>query len=205
MSWDSDFAQPIVLPNKVVVTTLRQVLAYISELPEDQQNSPAWHKARECVFQAADQVGSVWFARIAVMQALQRDRQKRSDEIAGARPNFAKKICGPKLRLPPLEQNLKKISWGQGTYTMLCSSCMTPGPVAAYVDLAAREKHQREFSVISEKGLFQYNFPIADIRRLPLPWLKVPSTELFYPTNHQCQNRPAKGGRQEGKRSRRCV
>lgn len=99
MSWDLDFAQPIVLPNKVVVTTLRQVLAYISELPEDQQNSPAWHKARECVFQAADQVGSVWFARIAVMQALQRDRQKRSDEIAGARPNSRQKDMRPKTKI----------------------------------------------------------------------------------------------------------
>ena len=76
MSWDSEFAEPIDLPNKLVATTLRQVIAYISELPDAEQNSPEWQNARECVLQAADQVGSIWFARIAIMQALQRDREK---------------------------------------------------------------------------------------------------------------------------------
>lgn len=76
MSWDTEFAEPIDLPNKLVATTLRQVIGYIHQLPDAEQNSPEWQHARQCVFQAADQVGSIWFARIAIMQALQRHREK---------------------------------------------------------------------------------------------------------------------------------
>ena len=47
MSWDSEFAEPIDLPNNVVATTLRQVIAYISELPEAEQNSREWQNARK--------------------------------------------------------------------------------------------------------------------------------------------------------------
>jgi hypothetical protein len=71
MSWDLEF-EPIDLPNNVVATTLRQVIAYISELPDAEQNSREWQNARIRILQAADQVGSIWFARIAIIQALQR-------------------------------------------------------------------------------------------------------------------------------------
>lgn len=75
MSWDSEFAEPIDLPNKLVATTLSQVIAYIRELPDAERNSPEWENARKHILQAAVQVGSVWFARIAIIQALQRDRE----------------------------------------------------------------------------------------------------------------------------------
>ena len=74
MSWDSEFAEPIDLPNNVVATTLRQVTAYISELPEAEQNSREWQNARQLILDAADQVGSIWFARIAIVRALHRSR-----------------------------------------------------------------------------------------------------------------------------------
>src|SRR5258707_14254940 len=74
MSWDSEFAEPIDLPNNVVATTLRQVTAYINELPDAERNSREWQNARQRILDAADQVGSIWFARIAIIQALQRDR-----------------------------------------------------------------------------------------------------------------------------------
>ena len=72
MSWDSQFAEPIDLPNNVVATTLGHVIAYISELPDTERNSREWQNARKRVLQAADQVGSFWFARIAIIQALKR-------------------------------------------------------------------------------------------------------------------------------------
>ncbi len=50
MSWDSEFAEPIDLPSR------------------------EWQNARQRILDAADQVGSIWFARIAIIQALQRDR-----------------------------------------------------------------------------------------------------------------------------------
>jgi DNA-binding NarL/FixJ family response regulator len=70
MSWDSQFAEPIDLPNHVVATTLRHVIAYISELPDAERNSREWQNAHKHILQAADQVGSIWFARIAIIQAL---------------------------------------------------------------------------------------------------------------------------------------
>jgi hypothetical protein len=72
MSWDSQFAEPIVLPNNVVATTLRHVIAHISELPDAERNSREWQNARIHILQAADQVGSIWFARIAIIRALKR-------------------------------------------------------------------------------------------------------------------------------------
>ena len=66
MPWDSEFAEPIHLPNNVVATTLRQVIAYISELPDAERHSREWQNARKHILQAAVQVGSVWFARIAI-------------------------------------------------------------------------------------------------------------------------------------------
>jgi hypothetical protein len=72
MSWDSRFAEPINLPNDVVATTLRHAIAYISELPDAEQNSREWQNARKRILQAADQAGSMWFARIAIIQALKR-------------------------------------------------------------------------------------------------------------------------------------
>ncbi|MGZ5126963.1 MAG: hypothetical protein ACXWC1_29670 [Burkholderiales bacterium] len=74
MSWDSEFAEPIDLPNNVVATTLRQATAYISELPDAEQNSREWQNARQRILDAANRVGAIWFARIAIIRALQRDR-----------------------------------------------------------------------------------------------------------------------------------
>src|SRR5712671_7971935 len=85
MSWDSEFAEPIDLPNNVVATTLHQVTAYISELPDAEQNSREWQNARRRILDAADQVGSIWFARIAIIQALRRD----------FRPRFRKRSWSP--------------------------------------------------------------------------------------------------------------
>jgi hypothetical protein len=72
MSWDSQFAEPIHLPNNVIATTLRHVIAYISELPEAERNSREWQNACKHILEAADQVGSLWFARIAIIQAIKR-------------------------------------------------------------------------------------------------------------------------------------
>jgi hypothetical protein len=85
MSWDSEFAEPIDLPNNVVAATLRQVTAYIGELPDAEQNSREWQNARRRILDAADQVGSIWFARIAIIQALRRD----------FRPRFRKRSWSP--------------------------------------------------------------------------------------------------------------
>src|SRR5712692_2066028 len=63
------------------------------ELPDAEQNSREWQNARQRILDAADQVGSIWFARIAIIQALQRDRGNvvRRD----FRPRFRKRSWNP--------------------------------------------------------------------------------------------------------------
>jgi hypothetical protein len=94
MSWDSEFAEPIDLPNNVVATTLRQATAYISELPDAEQNSREWLNARKRILEAADQVGSIWFARIAIIRALRRDRENVV-RLDCRMPRFRKRSWSP--------------------------------------------------------------------------------------------------------------
>jgi hypothetical protein len=49
MSWDTEFAEPIDLPNKLVATTLRQVIGYIHQLPDAEQNSPVAARPPMCL------------------------------------------------------------------------------------------------------------------------------------------------------------
>lgn len=71
MSWDQTFAAPIHLPNSAVATTLRDAAGYIEQLSEAERETKEWKGARDAIAQAADQIGSIWFARIAVVRALQ--------------------------------------------------------------------------------------------------------------------------------------
>ena len=94
MSWNSEFAEPIDLPNNIVATTLRQVTAYIGKLPEAEQNSREWKNARKRMRQAADQVGSIWFARIAIV----RDREKSLWDFR-LPPRFRRRTSRPRCAL----------------------------------------------------------------------------------------------------------
>ena len=76
MPWDVQFPQPIDLPNGTVVTTLREAADYISQLPKSEQDTKEWQIASDALAQAADNAGSVWFARIGMMRALCRKNAK---------------------------------------------------------------------------------------------------------------------------------
>lgn len=71
MSWGQTFATQIHLPNGAIATTLSDAAVYIDELSEAERETSEWKNAREAIVQAADQTGSIWFARIAVIRALQ--------------------------------------------------------------------------------------------------------------------------------------
>lgn len=71
MSWDQTFAAQIDLPNGAVATTLRDAIGYIDELSEAERETSEWKNARDAIAQAADEIGSIWFARIAVVRAIQ--------------------------------------------------------------------------------------------------------------------------------------
>lgn len=71
MSWDQTFAAQIDLPNGAVATTLRDAIGYIDKLSEAERETSEWKNARDATAQAADEIGSIWFARIAVVRAIQ--------------------------------------------------------------------------------------------------------------------------------------
>ena len=84
MSWDSQFAEPIDLPNHIVATTLRHIIAYIDELPDAERNSREWQNARKHILQAADQVGSICSRASRSSRHLNTGRLASGDEV-GAR------------------------------------------------------------------------------------------------------------------------
>src|SRR5258705_11612951 len=116
MSWDSEFAEPIDLPNNVVATTLRQVTAYISELPDAEQNSREWQNARQRILDAADQIGAILFAALAILPAPPPGRGKR------VRRGFKARFREPRWR-PEERKPLNKIGGG-GALTRTAA----PGP-----------------------------------------------------------------------------
>jgi hypothetical protein len=73
VSWDSRFAEPIVLEDGVKLASLREAIAYlIKTIPADERGSPAVLTAAEMLTKAAEYGHPVGFARIATLRALNR-------------------------------------------------------------------------------------------------------------------------------------
>ena len=73
MSWKRRFDDPIVLPDGRQLVTLQDAGTYITKLPKAEHNAPEWQTAIEMLLKAAERGGGwLYFARIAVMQALHR-------------------------------------------------------------------------------------------------------------------------------------
>src|SRR3981081_1789711 len=156
MSWDSEFAEPIDLPNNVVATTLRQVTAYISELPDAEQNSREWQNARQRILDAADQVGAFWFGGIRVIPAPQ------TGEGTGVRRDFR-----PRFR---------KRSWSPEELTLL-NKLVVAG---ASPGTAAEALKRREETVRIKARMIGCPFPHRnEIKRRPL--VLVSSSDATYP------------------------
>ena len=85
MSWDFRFSEPIVLADGVKLETLGEAVAYLAEaVPESEHGMKEAQAAAHCLMQAAEHGGPVLFARIGVMQAINRH------EAAAARRKRAK-------------------------------------------------------------------------------------------------------------------
>jgi hypothetical protein len=69
------------LPDGRTLVTLRDAGDYIASLPKKESNLPEWQAAIEALIRAADLGGPTMFARIGVMQALNRGVE-RGDTIA---------------------------------------------------------------------------------------------------------------------------
>jgi hypothetical protein len=76
MPWSTPFDEPIPLRGGRKLTTLQHAADYIMKLPKAAQERECWQRAVENLINAAE-TGGGWlmFARIAMLQALNADRE----------------------------------------------------------------------------------------------------------------------------------
>jgi hypothetical protein len=72
LSWDQFFSDPVPTPGGMDLKTLRDAGAYISKLHKSEHEATEWQTAMHCLIQAADHGGPIEFARMGMMQALDR-------------------------------------------------------------------------------------------------------------------------------------
>lgn len=91
MSWDQRFAEPIVLPDGVKLASLREAIAYVVRTaPPSERSMPTVVTAAEMLTLAAEHAAPIEFARIATLQAINRNVErvfdpKRKDPHRGRR------------------------------------------------------------------------------------------------------------------------
>ena len=71
MSWSRKFDEPIVFPDRKLIT-LREAVDYITGLSKKEAALPEWQAAIEALMLVVEQRGPTMFARIAIMKTLNR-------------------------------------------------------------------------------------------------------------------------------------
>jgi hypothetical protein len=69
VSWDQRFFDPITLPGRKPLVTLRDAAEYITELPKAEHDVDEWQAAMQALLLVAKQDGPAMFARIGAIQA----------------------------------------------------------------------------------------------------------------------------------------
>jgi hypothetical protein len=72
VSWDQRFDDPIVLPGRKPLATLRDAALYITKLPKAEHDAPEWQAAMEALLLDATRGGPTMLARIGMMRAINR-------------------------------------------------------------------------------------------------------------------------------------
>jgi hypothetical protein len=70
--WGHEFDEPIALPNGRQLVVLRDAASYITALPKKEADAPEWQAAIEALMLVVELGGPTMFARIGMMQALNR-------------------------------------------------------------------------------------------------------------------------------------
>jgi hypothetical protein len=70
--WQRNFDDPVPLPRGRQLVTLRDAALYITKLPKAEHESAEWQTAMEALILVAETGGPTMFARIGIMQALNR-------------------------------------------------------------------------------------------------------------------------------------
>jgi hypothetical protein len=74
VSWDQRFDDPIVLPGRKPLVTLRDAALYITKLPKAEHDAPEWRAAMEALLLFAERNGPTMLARVGVARAIDRHR-----------------------------------------------------------------------------------------------------------------------------------
>ena len=72
MAWDQRFFDPIMLPGRKLLVTLRDAGNYITKLPKAEHEAAEWQAAMVALILVATSGGPMMFARIGIMRALNR-------------------------------------------------------------------------------------------------------------------------------------
>jgi hypothetical protein len=72
---------PIILPRRKPLVTLRDAAHYITKLPKAEHDADEWQAAMEALLLVAEQDGPTMFARIGVMKALNRHVERVFDPV----------------------------------------------------------------------------------------------------------------------------
>jgi hypothetical protein len=75
--WSRPFEDPIVLPNGRKLLTLKNAADFVMALPKAEQAHEKWQAAIEVLMMAAEGRGPTMHARIGVMQALNRNTERK--------------------------------------------------------------------------------------------------------------------------------
>ena len=77
MSWDTRFAEPIVLPGGISLASLRDAIVHlVNTVPSSERGTPVVLTAAELITSAAERGGPIEFARIAALRAFNRHMER---------------------------------------------------------------------------------------------------------------------------------
>jgi len=80
MNWSRRFDEPIKLPNGKKLVTLKDAIAWLAkEVPKSEHSMKEVQAAAHCVTEAAENGGPMMFARMGMMQAINRHKIEEFD------------------------------------------------------------------------------------------------------------------------------
>jgi hypothetical protein len=95
VSWDQRFFGPIKLPDREPLATLRDATEYITELPKAEHDAEEWQAAIQALLLVAEHDGPAMFARIGVIQAINRHVARAIDPPGKDKHWDGERLTGP--------------------------------------------------------------------------------------------------------------
>jgi hypothetical protein len=79
--WDQEFWEPIALPRRKPLRTIRDAALYITRLPKNQREAEYWQPAAVLLRLIGENGGCVFFARLAVMHGLRKGKREAGPPV----------------------------------------------------------------------------------------------------------------------------